>query len=59
MTRKAELDKPYSLDCARYLLKDFVAAGVVIEQVVVGTEQGGDLALSWKWRSWNTQIFNR
>ena len=45
MSRKAEFDKPFSVDCTRHLLKDFDAAGVVLDEVVVGAEDCGDFAL--------------
>ena len=45
MSGEAELDKPFSVDCLRHLLKDFDAAGVVLDEVVVGTEDCGDFAL--------------
>ena len=57
MSRKAELDKPFSVDCARYLFKDFDAAGVVLDQVVVGTEEGGDFVSGL--RIWNWKIPDR
>ncbi len=35
MSRKSEFDKPLSVDCTRHLLKDFDAAGVVFDEVVL------------------------
>ena len=54
MSGKAEFDKPFSVDCTRHLLKDFDAAGVVLDQVVVDTEDCGDFALGWerRYRDW-------
>ena len=55
MSGKAELDKPFSVDCTRHLLKDFDAAGVVLDQVVVGTEDCGDFVLGGR-GEWNFNI---
>ena len=45
MPRKSELDKPFAVDGSRHLLKDFDAAGVVFDEVVVVAEDGGDFVL--------------
>ena len=45
MSRKSEFDKPFAVDGTRHLLKDFDAAGVVFDEVVVVAEDGGDFAL--------------
>ena len=38
MSRKSEFDKPFAVDGLRHLLKDFDAAGVVFDEVVVVAE---------------------
>ena len=58
MSRKAEFDKPFSVDCTRHLLKDFDAAGVILDQVVVGTEDCGDFALGWERIAGNFDLRN-
>ncbi len=39
------MDKPLAVQTLRHVFQDLDAAGVVLDQVVVGGEHGGDLAL--------------
>ena len=50
MSEKSEVDEPFSVEGLRHALKDFDAAGVVFDEVVVGREDGGDFALGWERR---------
>ena len=62
MSGKAEFDEPLSVDGSCHVFKDFDAAGVVFDEVVVGAEDGGDFALGGQIgnRNFNfLEIYNR
>src|SRR4051794_23741504 len=48
--RKAEMDEPLAVDGLGHPFQDGDAARVVLDQVVVGAEDGGDFALGWEGR---------
>ena len=45
---EAEVDEPLPVKRLRHLLQNLDAPRVVLNQVVVGGEDGGDLALRWE-----------
>lgn len=53
MSRELEFNKPLSIDYLRHFLKDLDAAGVVYDEVVVGTEDGGDFLLGVERGLWH------
>src|SRR3972149_6413858 len=48
MPRKAEVDEPLAVDRLGHFFQNFDAASVVLDQVVVGGEDGSDFALGGK-----------
>jgi uncharacterized protein YggL (DUF469 family) len=42
---KAEVDEPLAVESLHHLLQDGDAAGVVLDEIVVGGEDGGNFAL--------------
>ena len=59
MSGESEVDEPFSVEGLCYVFKDFDAAGVVFDEVVVGGEDGGDFALGCERIGWNMDVFNR
>ena len=49
MPGKAEMDEPLAVQVARHLLQDRDAPRVVLDEVIVGAEHGGDAALGGEW----------
>ena len=49
MSGKSEVDEPFSVEGLRHVFKDFDAAGVVFDEVVVGRENSGDFPLGYNW----------
>ena len=45
MSGKSEIDEPFSVEGLCHVLKDFDAAGVVFDEVVVGGKDGSDFEL--------------
>jgi len=45
MPGEAEVHEPLAVDGLRHLFEDLDAPGVVLDEVIVGGEDGGDLAL--------------
>ena len=50
------MDEPFSVDGLCHILKNLDASGVVLDEVVVGTEDGGNFALGREWGKWNFNI---
>ena len=50
------MDEPFLVKGLRHVFKDFDAAGVVFDEVIVGREDSGDFALGWE-RGNNYQVF--
>jgi hypothetical protein len=46
MPKEAELHEPLAVEIARHLLQNGDAAGVVLDEVVVGAEDGSNAALN-------------
>ena len=57
MAGEAELDEPFAVDVLGYLLQDLDAPQVVLDQVVVGGEDGGDFLLDTLLRNWRFNLF--
>ena len=45
MSGESEVDEPFLVEGLCHVLKDFDAAGVVFDEVVVGREDSGDFAV--------------
>src|SRR5271166_3469938 len=50
MPRITEVDEPLAVDPLSHLLQELDPAAVVLDQIVVRREDGGDLALGAHWR---------
>ena len=48
MSGESEVDEPFLVEGLCRVFKDFDAAGVVFDEVVVGGEDSGDFALGWE-----------
>ena len=57
MPRIAEVDEPLAVDALGHLLQELDPAAVVLDEVVVGGEDGGDLALVDERWNRNCELF--
>ena len=53
MSGESEADEPFSVEGLCHVFKDFDAAGVVFDEIVVGGEDSGDFALDMHRRAKN------
>lgn len=56
MSGKSEMDEPFLVEGLCHIFKDFDAAGVVFDEVVVGGEDSGDFSLGWERRQGDFKV---
>ena len=58
MSGESEVDEPFLVEGLCHVFKDFDAAGIVFDEVIVGRENGGNFALGWEWRAKKLWMFS-